>query len=592
MNGISHVKTASVAIYARVSSEHQAQQATIDSQVAALRERVGADGFLLVDGDVYVDDGVSGTTLIRPALERLRDCVAEGKVDRLYVHSPDRLARKYAYQVLLMEEFQRCGVQTVFLCGPTSRSPEDELLVQVQGMIAEYERTRLLERCRRGKLFKARSGSVTVLSNAPYGYRYLPQSEEGSASYQVSLNEAGVVRTIFRSVVDEHLHPRAIARKLTEHGVPTPRGGEKWSPSTVFNILGNPAYMGKAKYMRRAVAERQQGRRPPCDRPPIPRRSRSSSRKRPPEEHITIPVPPVVSEEVFLAAQDQLQRNKKLCGRNARKEAYLLQGLTVCGRCGYAFCGRASTSKLKDGSTRVLAYYACGGHYGPAVGGCENRPIRADLLEVEVWKSVREVLEDPARVLDEWSSRTTADGTVAELRERHEKALEREASLDRSVSRLVDAYEAGVIELDDLTKRRVRLRTLGERAREETANAAARLKETIDLTEIVSTLEGFRGRLATGLDSADWQQKRRIVRCLVERIEILDNVVHVVFRVPNSDRQTKSPDDPVDPDGQSCRLCPQRLGACYASFHSPIVSGSPPARSGASQRIRCPANTL
>ncbi len=120
-------------------------------------------------------------TLIRPALERLRDLAAIGAIDRLYVHSPDRLARKYAYQVLLLDEFQRCGVEVVFLNHPLGKTPGEDLLLQVQGMVAEFERAKILERSRRGKLHAARQGSVNVLSGAPYGSR---DSDLGSRNRQ------------------------------------------------------------------------------------------------------------------------------------------------------------------------------------------------------------------------------------------------------------------------------------------------------------------------------------------------------------------------------------------------------------------------
>jgi site-specific DNA recombinase len=116
-----------------------------------------------------IDDGYSGATLVRPGLERLRDVVAAGGIARLYVHSPDRLARKYAYQVLLVDELQRAGVEVVFLNRELGQTPEDELLLQVQGLVAEYERAKILERRRRGKRHAAQAGSVSVLSAAPYG---------------------------------------------------------------------------------------------------------------------------------------------------------------------------------------------------------------------------------------------------------------------------------------------------------------------------------------------------------------------------------------------------------------------------------------
>ena len=182
------------AIYARVSSEQQAEAATIDSQVAVLQERIASDGLTLETEMRFLDEGYSGATLIRPALERLRDVAATGAMDRLYVHSPDRLARKYAYQVLLLDELQRCGVEVVFLNHPLGKTPEEDLLLQVQGMVAEYERAKILERSRRGKLHAARQGSVNVLSGAPYGYRYVSCREgDGEARYEIVLEEARVI---------------------------------------------------------------------------------------------------------------------------------------------------------------------------------------------------------------------------------------------------------------------------------------------------------------------------------------------------------------------------------------------------------------
>jgi site-specific DNA recombinase len=165
--------TIQAALYARVSSEQQATAQTIASQLAALRQRLQTDGCRPQAELEFIDEGVSGATLIRPALERLRDMVAFGSIDRLYVHSPDRLSRKYAYQVLLCDEFQRAGVEVVFLNRALGQTPEDDLLLQVQGMVAEYERAKILERSRRGKRHKAQTGQISVLSGAPYGYRYI-----------------------------------------------------------------------------------------------------------------------------------------------------------------------------------------------------------------------------------------------------------------------------------------------------------------------------------------------------------------------------------------------------------------------------------
>src|SRR5687767_10476291 len=223
------------AIYARVSSEQQAEARTTASQVAALRARVLADGLTLLDELVFIDEGYSGATLVRPALERLRDLAAAGGITRLYVHSPDRLARKYAYQVLLIDELVRAGVEVIFLNRELGRSPEDDLLLQVQGMVAEYERAKILERSRRGKRHAAQEGEISVLSNAPYGYHYVRKQDGGGAArFEVVLHEARVVRQVFAWVGRDRVSIGEVTRRLKQAGEPTRSGKATWDRSTVW----------------------------------------------------------------------------------------------------------------------------------------------------------------------------------------------------------------------------------------------------------------------------------------------------------------------------------------------------------------------
>jgi len=234
------------AAYGRVSSDKQADELTIDSQVAALRQRIVEDGLKLDDELCFLDEGYSGHTLIRPALEKLRDVAHCGGIDRLYVHSPDRLARKYAYQVVLLEELRKCGVEVVFLNDlQQERSPEGELLVQVQGMIAEYERAKILERTRRGRRFAARQGKVSVLGHAPYGYRYVTRHVGGGeARYEVMAEEARVVQEMFAWVALEGLSLSDVVRRLGERGVLSPTGNTRWDRATIRGILMQPALHG------------------------------------------------------------------------------------------------------------------------------------------------------------------------------------------------------------------------------------------------------------------------------------------------------------------------------------------------------------
>src|SRR5262245_38600306 len=242
------------AIYARVSSEQQAQEGTIASQVAALRQRVQDDGLMLEDELCFLDDGYSGSTLLRPALERLRDIAWAGGFQRLYVHSPDRLARKYAWQVLLVEELQRCGVELIFLNRTIGISPEEDLLLQMQGMIAEYERAKIMERSRRGKRHAAQRGSVSVLGGAPYGYRYVSKHlGGGQAHYQVVPEQSRVVKRIFEWVGRDRLSLRTVCQRLRQQGIPSPKGKPRWAHEVVGKLLKNAAYTGAATFGRTRV---------------------------------------------------------------------------------------------------------------------------------------------------------------------------------------------------------------------------------------------------------------------------------------------------------------------------------------------------
>ena len=218
----------SAAIYARVSSARQKKDQTIGSQTAALREHAGQLGADLPGEWVFEDEGHSGATLVRPALEALRDLAAQGCVDVVLCYSPDRLARKFAYQALLIEEFARAGVRVEFVKGPRGDSSEDQLLVQFQGMFAEYEKAQLMERYRRGKAHRARTGSVNVLSGAPFGYRYVRKSDTPGPPTRSSSHEAVLVAEMFRRYTDDGASIADLTRWLTSQDVPTRTGKARW----------------------------------------------------------------------------------------------------------------------------------------------------------------------------------------------------------------------------------------------------------------------------------------------------------------------------------------------------------------------------
>jgi len=299
------------ALYARVSSEQQAQAGTVDSQVAAIAQRAAQDGLTIELESRFIDEGHSSATLVRPALERLRDQAAAGSIDRLYVLCPDRLARSYAYQMLLVDELRRCGVELAFVNRDLGKTPEDHLLLQVQGMVAEYERAKIIERSRRGKLHAARHGSVNVLGGAPYGYRYVGVAQGiGRAQYNLHLQEASVVRQIFQWVALERASIGQVCKRLKTQGILSPRGKDYWDRSTVWGILKNPAYKGAAAFGKTRMGPMRQRLRGGRNRPEQPRNGQSCY-DLPAQEWISIPVPAIVDEQLFDVVAQQLQENRK-----------------------------------------------------------------------------------------------------------------------------------------------------------------------------------------------------------------------------------------------------------------------------------------
>jgi site-specific DNA recombinase len=483
---------AQAAIYARMSSEHQAEAHTVASQVAALQERAAADGRSVPEALQFIDEGYSGAMLVRPALERLRDLVAAGAGDRLYVHAPDRLARKSAYQVVLVDEFQRAGVAVIFLNRELGRSPEDELLRQVQGRMAEYERAKIIERHRRGKRHAARAGVVKVLSGAPYGYRYVPKHDGGGhARYEISADEARVVRQVFDWVGGDRAPIGEVCRRLTRTGEVTRTGKAVWDRSAVWGMLKNPAYRGAAAFGQPRQGPLRPRLRAQRGRPWPPKRAVSSS-DLPPEAWLRSPVPAIVEPELFEAVQEQLRDNQYHARPSRRGALYLLQGVVQCQRCGDAFYGKRLSPSARKGKPRTYAYYRCLGTDAYRFGGervCQNTQVRTDLVDLAVWREVCALLAQPERLAEEYrrrlqpgtrAQRTTLATVEAQL-----------GKLRQGVARLIDSYAEGLLEKHEfeprITRLRQRLTHLGEQ-RQQLADEAALQTE---LQLIIGHLEDF-----------------------------------------------------------------------------------------------------
>jgi len=523
------------AIYARVSSDRQKENHTIASQTEALKEFAGTHCYMVPPEWVFQDEGYSGAILARPGLESLRDLAAEGQIRAVLVYSPDRLSRKYAYQILLAEEFSRCGVELIFLKSPAGATPEDQLLVQFQGMIAEYERAQIAERSRRGKRHKAQQGVINVPSGAPYGYRYVRKTETSAAYYEVIDAEARVVQFVFETYTQQGLSINAIARMLNDRQIPTRTAKTRWERSTVWAILRNPAYQGKACYGKTELRPRQRITRPIRQRKGVPSRD-SANHERPRRDWI--PVTPLVSEELFALAQEQLTKNKHFAPRRTVGPT-LLQGMLVCQQCGYAWY-RCSTRTSKH----LLHYYRCLGSdgyrrlRGPV---CTNRPVRQDYLDQFVWNEIIRLLEDPALVQAEIARRREAARNADPLRRREEELHREQARLEKSIERLVTAYQEGLVTLPQLRHRMPDLRKQAQAIESELRSLAMAAVDQAHYLQIAENLVGFCGKLRLRADTMDVRERQQILRLLVREVLVDTDTITLRHSIPIPQSGTPRP---------------------------------------------------
>ena len=544
------------AIYTRVSSIQQREAHTISSQRAALVEWAATLDLEVPPQWVFEDAGYSGATLERPGLEQVRDLAAGGDIQVVLVHSPDRLSRKYAYQVLLIEELGRHGVETRFLNGPSNATAEDQLLVQFQGMIAEYERAQILERSRRGKRHRARAGEISVLGGAPYGYRYVRKRDDNPAAYVIIDAEARVVRDVYEHYTVTGLSIAAITRWLNEHGVPTRKVGTRWERSTVWAMLRNPAYRGTACFGKTRRAQRQRVTRPLRLRGGVASRD-SANHERPREEWIEIPVPAIVDESTFARAQELLHENKVHAPRRTI-EPSLVQGLVSCQKCGYAL-SRASART----SARKIHYYRCIGSDGwRHLDGprCDTRPVRQDLLDEVVWTEVIRLLEEPALIQQELDRRLAA-AQAADPTKTRTQAVERDlARVGKSMERLLTAYQEDLLSLEQLRERMPLLRQREQTLRDELNALVDQTRERAAHLRLAESLSAFLPRLRAAAETLDIVERQRIVRLVVKEVLVNDDKIVIRHCIPvpsgppptNDGRPNSDTDNAADP--RSCLL--------------------------------------
>jgi len=519
------------AVYARVSTTRQAQAQTIEQQLDRLRSAVAGRGWELQDEHVYRDDGYSGAGLGRPGLDRLRDHAALADIDVVLVTAPDRLARNYVHQVLLIEELAGHGCHVEFLDRPMSDDPHDQLLLQIRGAVAEYERTLITERMRRGRHARLRAGTLLPWTRPPFGYRLDPDRPRDAAAVRTEPGEAALVAQLF----DWYLQPRAtlyqLTARLAELGAATPTGKPRWTAASVRGILRNPAYAGRALTNRTQVAPARRRRSAL-----LPAGPGESHAPRPEQDWIAVPVPPVVGEETFAQVQAKLDTNQQSAARNTRHE-YLLRALVSCGACRLACTGRQTGAGYR--------YYLCRGRTDAvrAAQGqrCTARYIPAGQLDELVWADLCALLTDPGQVTHALGRAQAGAWLPQELQARQATIRQALGQLERQQQRLLEAYLAEVLGLPELQRKRQELdrrhATLLAQQRQLDAAAGQRL----ELQAVADGIERFCQAIRAGLAAATFQQRRQLAELLIDRVIVTDSQVEIRYVLPTS------PDGPHRP---------------------------------------------
>ena len=448
-----------IGVYARVSTQRQAQADGLAQQLDRLQAHALQQGWTVAAENIFRDDGYSGASLKRPGLERLRDRVALRELDCVLITAPDRLARNYVHQVLLLEEITATGCQVEFLDRPMSQDPHDQLLLQIRGAVAEYERSLIAERMRRGRLRKLQAGMLLPWTRPPYGYRVDPDRPRDPAGVRLDEAEAAVVAEMFAWYAEEGRSLYGLAKKLQRDAVAPPRAAgalERDDPAR------HPDQSGL--HRRGLCRAHSGGVRHRCNGD-APARATARGVDRGGS------IPAIVTQEQFDRVQDKLAQNRQFARRNNTAHPYLLRALVSCGVCGLSCLGRCLPAGYR--------YYCCRGKlsalHSHRETKCPSRYIPAEQVDALVWEDLCRLLNEPAAIRLALERAHGGHWLPQDLQARREALRRGQASLQQQIERLTEAYLASVVGLEEYRRRRGDLEQKGQALRPRCASWRRRL---------------------------------------------------------------------------------------------------------------------
>jgi site-specific DNA recombinase len=286
--------------------------------------------------------------------------------------------------------------------------------------------------------------------------------------------------------------------------------------------------MGQAAYGKTEVVDRKRPTKSAYDRNYYPKHIHPSSKNKPPQEWITIPVPAIISEELFKKAQNQLQENKKFSSRNNKKREYLLSSLLRCKECGYSIYGRGVSK-----SSTNRRYYKCTGqdNHPPRGRVCSSHPIRVEVLDEIVWQQVKTLIEQPEMILNQYAARVEKkqkqQQSFSQLISKKKKELHLQ---EMEKERLLDLYQCGQVSLPEIETRLQSIRTKLKKIQDEIMLFEKEEKQQLHTLQLIEQFDDFSKHLATNLSNLDFEQKKQIVRLLVEQIIVDLNNQEITIR--------------------------------------------------------------
>lgn len=503
-----------LAIYARVSTEEQREGQTIDSQVSELERFAREKAWLITQ--TYKDEGWSGGVMERPDLDRLRDDAQKGLFEAVLINDVDRLARDVAHLGVIKRDLEKKGIRVIFRKLPSETSPTYNLMVNILGSFAEFEREMIADRARRGRRHKVEVRQQYLGSNTAYGYRYRSMDRVNGTEgiLEMAPEEARVVQQVFEWVDQDGLSARRVVNRLNELKIPPQKGAAQWAKSSVLRILHCETYAGTWHYNKFQGCEPKN----PIASPRYRKRTKSSVRQRPRSEWIPLALPQslqIIPRERWQRVQQQLAKNLAFSPRN-EKHRYLLKGLVRCGACGSRYTGDPCHGKY---------YYRC-------IKRCKRMPsITESILNASVQGAVEMVMLAPHVIIEPLRLLNKADSQDLKQRQNAAQGIERETKqLDAEEQRILDAYRQGLISPTQLGQQLEKLktsRTAIDLKRAESENVAQMSSELVEKAVVDYCAEATKN--LAGFTFDQWQE---FLRTIIESIIFHGDCITIRGRIP------------------------------------------------------------